>query len=107
MLESNSSALMMALFINKNLNARNLKLSKDNPRIFLLSPSLSDFFAVGLDVENEPWIGIPSALLPFWTDANWTDSAVDYENGRLSFALRAWTQMNSYLVTLLLLESKD
>lgn len=89
MLESESSALMMALFINKNLLAGNLKLSKDNPRIFLLSPSLSDFFAVGLDIDNEPWIGIPSALLPFWTDANWTDAAVDYENGRLYLCIKS------------------
>jgi hypothetical protein len=70
MLEANSSALMMALFINKNLLAGNLKLSKDNPRIFLLSPSLSDYFAVGLDT-------------------NWAEAAVDYENGRLYLCIKS------------------
>jgi hypothetical protein len=81
MLESESSALMMALLMNKLVYAGHAKISIENPRVWLFSPTVSDTFSCGRDINNEPYLGVQQDLLPFWTDSNWTDAAVDYENG--------------------------
>jgi hypothetical protein len=83
MLEADSSALMMVMFINKLIFTKAATLSKENPRVILLSPSTSDIFSCGMDVNGEPYLGIHEDLLPYFTDVNWTDAAVDYENGYL------------------------
>jgi len=83
MLEANSSSLMMAVFVNKLLYAGHSVISRENPRVWLFSPSISDAFCCGRDIHGESFLGVPDVLLPFWTDSNWTDAAVDYNNGYL------------------------
>jgi len=83
MLEIGSSALMMALFMNKLLHSGDAKISVENPRVWLFSPTISDAFSCGRDINGEPYLGVQQDLLPFWTDSNWTDASVDYENGFL------------------------
>lgn len=88
-IETGSSAMMMALWVNKLIFSHKMYLSSENKRVVLLDSSMSAYFSIGRDVNSEPYIGIPEELLPWFADLSWSEFAIDRKNGYVYLVCRA------------------
>jgi hypothetical protein len=87
-------ALVWFMYINRLIQNGHLKFDKHNPKVYLLDVVASSVFLIGRDVNEEPFLGVPDSLMPFFTEVDWVDVSFCRKIGYLFLEARnARTQM--------------
>lgn len=75
--ESNQNhALVMLMFMSRLVEKSHLGFSNENAKVVMLDTYASSFFACGRDIENQPFVGVPSKMVPFFTQIDWVEASI-------------------------------
>lgn len=81
-------ALVWFMFLSRSIESGDIKIDANNPKVLLMSPSASGMFLCGRDSDGEPFLGIPSTLMPFFTEIDWVEASICREMGYLFLEAR-------------------
>ena len=79
--------IMFFYFLNNLLDRKLAKVNDVNSNIINLDSFSSNWFVIGRSVVDDkldnPFIGIPEDMIPWFLELNWTRVLVDYDNGHI------------------------
>jgi len=81
-------ALVWFVFLSRGIQNGEIKIDKKNPKVLLLSSSLSGIFLCGRETSGEPFLGVPDTIMPFFTEVDWVEASICRELGYLFLEAR-------------------
>lgn len=75
--------LMLFMFINRLVRDKMIELDEHDPRIMRLGNLPSGYFLCGRDENDEPFLGVPSEMMPWFTQVDWVGAALCRKEGYL------------------------
>ena len=75
--------LMFFMFINRLIRDQMIELDERDPRIMRLGNLPSAYFLCGRDDNDEPFLGVPAEMMPWFTQIDWTGASLCRKEGYL------------------------
>jgi hypothetical protein len=76
-----SHGMVFFMFLNRLAKEGHLSMDKYNPRVIKMSAHASAFFLCGRDMQDQPFIGVPSGMMPFFTQMDWVEASICRREG--------------------------
>jgi hypothetical protein len=82
-MQGQNYALTWMVYLSRLVEYGHLRFEKSNPKITYMDASSSNVFLCGRDIEGNPFLGVPSSLMPFFTQVDWVDASICRDIGYL------------------------
>lgn len=99
MAANQNHGLMFALFLNRLIGSGQIELYERNPSVMILSPTATQYFICGRDSNEEPYLGFPVELQPFFPAVDWMEASLCKKEGILVLEARN-PQTNEFMMGL-------
>jgi hypothetical protein len=69
-------ALIFFMYLNRLVANGHIQADEYNPKVLMLDSYASGVFLCGRDVNDQPFLGIPSEMMPFFTQIDWVEASI-------------------------------
>jgi hypothetical protein len=76
-----SHAAMFQLYLSSLISNNHIQIDVRDTRVVLLKGTANDQFLCGRDINQQPFIGVQSSMLPWFTQVPWHSVHVDRKRG--------------------------
>lgn len=83
MVDNQNHALVWMIHLVRLIQFGCAKFDATNPKVLLLNAKGSCFYLCGRDSDKNPYLGVPLDMMPFFTQLDWMDAAIDRNSGYL------------------------
>jgi hypothetical protein len=80
-MSTQNHALVWMVFLNRLVDSGHVKIDALNPKVYLMDSVVSHYFLCGRDVKGEPFLGVPSTMMPHFTEIDWIECSISRELG--------------------------
>ncbi len=88
-MQEKNSLFVWFSFLNTLVDNKQIKIHPSNPKVLLLGADSSSMFLAGRDKSGELFFGIPNAMMPFFTQVDWSEISISHELEYLFLEARA------------------
>jgi hypothetical protein len=85
---SQNHALVFFVYLSRLVQYKHAVLDEHNPKALLLDTFSSGVFLCGRDINDQPYLGVPSELMPFFTQIDWVEASICRKKGYLFLEAR-------------------
>jgi hypothetical protein len=80
--------LMFFMFLNSLVYREELVVEEGDPRVLKLKSLTSSYFLCGRDTNDEPFLGVPIGMMPWFTEIDWVAASICRSEGYLYLEAR-------------------
>lgn len=78
---SQNHGLVFFMWLNRLIGNNHITFNEDFPKVLELDLYSSSQFLVGRDVNDQPFLGVPSEMMPHFTQIDWVEASICRKTG--------------------------